>query len=231
MLLNLLCCFPSAVLQARLDRHTAKLAQGAPVVCLFVNDDCDAKVRSEIDIGVLAVSSTSSPPLQPVALGTLLAPYGSLRGSYRVSNMLEGCTCSSDWLPCAPSMEWHGMSGTLQLECVRKLKDVLRSHCAAALLTLLSPSSMICAADAACVSTHCLFFLPTAWLYISWLLARRALPTCPKLFFLLFCACWQGRRHSTPRSKPTNSPTIQPTSELACQRHPVACVVLVPCRL
>lgn len=30
--------------QPRLDEYSAALADGAPVVCLFVNDDCNAKV-------------------------------------------------------------------------------------------------------------------------------------------------------------------------------------------
>eukprot|EP00878_Enallax_costatus_P017623 GHUV01018517.1.p1 GENE.GHUV01018517.1~~GHUV01018517.1.p1 ORF type:complete len:223 (+),score=45.94 GHUV01018517.1:418-1086(+) len=34
--------------EARLDRHTASLANGSPVVCLFVNDDCDAKAVKKL---------------------------------------------------------------------------------------------------------------------------------------------------------------------------------------
>ena len=35
-----------AVVQSRLTKETAKLAEGHSAVCLFVNDDADAKVRS-----------------------------------------------------------------------------------------------------------------------------------------------------------------------------------------
>lgn len=34
--------------EARLDRHTAPLAEGSPVVCLFVNDDCDKKAVKKL---------------------------------------------------------------------------------------------------------------------------------------------------------------------------------------
>ncbi len=34
----------SLPLQARLERSTAELAEESPIICLFVNDNCDAKV-------------------------------------------------------------------------------------------------------------------------------------------------------------------------------------------
>jgi hypothetical protein len=43
-------------LQARLDSSTAELAKGSPVVCLFVNDDCNAKVNSRT--AILPVSAS-----------------------------------------------------------------------------------------------------------------------------------------------------------------------------
>jgi hypothetical protein len=41
--------------QARLDKQTAGLAEGSPVVCLFVNDNCDAPVSG-------AILATYQPP-------------------------------------------------------------------------------------------------------------------------------------------------------------------------